>query len=201
VNPQSRMLPPVADVVCATCGSVLFRNLRSYFLGGATQDHIRFELFTNQEPELVTRRDTRINCARNCHEADNRYLAAAAGDYVETRDFKFAVACGPGLALLRVDNCVIDDVAKDRLFRSSLSFLQRRESHLGATASNPSFPLKYLPTTSITPPKPRAPTSDEASEKMDLIALLPSATTALPPRAEPRRRIRDWGIRLVDNWR
>jgi len=98
----SMFLPPVA-VVCARCGAPLFDRLDSYVIGPGTQAHISFEVYTQERPHASVRgvdSPRQLNCDRNCHSVDGLFLIAGRGDFIDTRGFAFAVACGPDLAHL-----------------------------------------------------------------------------------------------------
>ena len=97
-----RLLPPLR-LSCGLCGAVLYDRLDACFLGPGTQPHIAFELFTDADPDAgaaaVEGAATRRNCRRRCHAARWQFLLAGRGDSVNTRGFKWAVACGAGLAV------------------------------------------------------------------------------------------------------
>ena len=106
LNSESRLLPPPVAVCCSYCGAKLYSNLTSYVLGRGTQSHIAFELYTNEVPEnlvAVDSNNTQLNCPRNCHATEFRFLVATrANDFIDTRGFRFAIACGKTLARLEV---------------------------------------------------------------------------------------------------
>ncbi|KAH8063230.1 hypothetical protein JL722_2393 [Aureococcus anophagefferens] len=101
-----RLLPPLR-LSCGLCGAVLYERLDACFLGPGTQPHIAFELFTDADPDAgaaaVEGAATRRNCRRRCHAARWQFLLAGRGDSVNTRGFKWAVACGAGLASRRFE--------------------------------------------------------------------------------------------------
>lgn len=99
-------LPPIT-IVCANCGEAIFKNLSAYLVGPPTQNHITFELFTDQEPDASSVAfqnfdETQRNCRNNCHSERSLHLVARhfPGSPIDTRDFRYAVACGPDLAVV-----------------------------------------------------------------------------------------------------
>mmetsp|Transcript_26494 Transcript_26494/g.106073 ORF Transcript_26494/g.106073 Transcript_26494/m.106073 type:complete len:260 (-) Transcript_26494:399-1178(-) len=117
LNTESGVRLPPVDVVCAKCDGVLFSRVAAFFAGPPTQSHIAFELYLDAPPASALAplaAPTQLNCARNCHAADGLFLVAGRGDFIDTRGFRYAVACGPRLARLRMANGLyIDWLAQD----------------------------------------------------------------------------------------
>lgn len=102
VNALSGDLLPPLKVSCGLCGATLYDRVDACLLGPGTQRHIAFELYVDDEPCATTTAQgapTRRTCANRCHATRNQFLLAGRGGCVSTRGFKWAVACGPGLAV------------------------------------------------------------------------------------------------------
>jgi len=144
VNSESRMFLPPVSIFCGRCGSCIYKKLESFVVGPSTQPHITFELFTDQAPDnaIVVDADTRLNCRRNCHLEEDRFLIAGRGDFVDTKNFNYAIACGRHLA--RVTASILASDAKliiDDLFQHEdvllppLSFIAANDSSTLPTSS------------------------------------------------------------------
>ena len=87
------------DVHCRLCGTAFYKNLTEYIVHPPQQQHISYELHTNVAPiaaatHAVDGDDTRLQCARRCHE--RLWLVDAGSGYVtHLVDKRFAIACGP----------------------------------------------------------------------------------------------------------
>lgn len=108
-NTETADLLPPLRITCGRCSRTLYRSLTSYLLGPPTQGHISFELFTQQDPDYgatyaVENLHTRRNCAHDCHSAEGCFLLAGWGDFIDTRNFRWAIACGKNLANVHADD-------------------------------------------------------------------------------------------------
>ncbi|KAJ1452630.1 hypothetical protein M885DRAFT_526191 [Pelagophyceae sp. CCMP2097] len=107
LNVLSHVRPPALRVRCGLCGAVIYANLKSYTVGPRTQRHISFEIYTDQTPTSSTdspmgspNAPRRLNCANACHAARDKFLVAERGGAINTLDFRWALACGEGLAVV-----------------------------------------------------------------------------------------------------
>ena len=93
---------PVGSLRCGICDQELWpRGAAAPFLRGPpTQMHISYELYTDVEPTgaVRERRPGMLNCARNCHAREGKFLIAAGNNgFVNTHGYRYAVAIGRGL--------------------------------------------------------------------------------------------------------
>lgn len=97
-----QLLRPVC-VTCAKCKAVIFKQMTRYWISAPSQNHISFEILTDEEPVeggtsgSIWGDDVRLNCPNHCHP--NQWLVDSGSQYVDRHGFKYAIACGPELAL------------------------------------------------------------------------------------------------------
>lgn len=131
-NTRSPQILPPLRVSCGRCNQTIYDRLDRFVVGPPTQDHIAFELYTSQPPDLAATTSlagstTRRNCRRDCHSLVHQFIIARHGDFVDTRDFTWAIACGPTLAKIHpaeVMNALSGDLTLSSRLRSLV--LRRR---------------------------------------------------------------------------
>ena len=128
VNALSGELLPPLRVTCGLCGATLYDRVNACLLGPGTQRHIAFELYVDNEPDpstTVSGAVTRRTCAKRCHATRNQFLLAGRGGCVSTRGFRWAVACGDGLAVC-TDVTTGDVLDADALRKAAVEAVQAR---------------------------------------------------------------------------
>ena len=98
VNALTRDWLPALRVRCGCCGAVLYERLEACFLGPGSQPHIGYEVYADQGPdENATKAvgvTTRLNCPRDCHGPQRRFLVAGRGDCsINTRKGRRFLIC------------------------------------------------------------------------------------------------------------
>ena len=104
--------------------------MRVYWDQG-TQRHIAFELYVDNEPDpstTVSGAQTRRTCSNRCHATRNQFLLAGRGGCVSyARGFRWAVACGDGLAVCTdvTTGAILD---ADALRKAAVEAVQARKA-------------------------------------------------------------------------
>lgn len=110
-------LEEAIDVSCGKCGAVLLRGVDSFLYNMPSQGHISRELYTHAQPlpgataplQTFWGGDRQLNCPRNCHAPEHRYLIDAGSGLVNRHGWACAVAVSrPRERCLAMDTTVRD---------------------------------------------------------------------------------------------
>lgn len=97
-------LPDAIDISCGMCSVVLMRGVRSFCYNVPSQGHISRECYTHAMPapgateqlRALWGGDKQLNCPRNCHASEHRYLIDSGSGLVDRHGWTCAVAVRQG---------------------------------------------------------------------------------------------------------